>query len=167
MLVLNTGDVRLDMDLFHIVFLLNEDDRYRYIAEIDRLNNEKMFTLGLYEYRIETIRGRANEKIPLESLRDAIESHNIVIRLMDDVEGNHYYVFDTIDPSLSLPDWRRSMHSFIIEVSKINCRIIEGCIAAERELKKRATKRVSQIIKSVLIVSTLALQMRLKSIKTM
>jgi hypothetical protein len=141
MLVLNTGDVRLDMDLFHIVFLLNEDDRYRYIAEIDRLNNEKMFTLGLYEYRIETIRGRANEKIPLESLRDAIESHNIVIRLMDDVEGNHYYVFDTIDPSLSLPDWRRSMHSFIIEVSKINCRIIEGCIAAERELKKEGYEK--------------------------
>ena len=135
MVIINSGDIRLEMDLFDILFLLNEEDRYRYIAEIDHLNTEKHFTLNLYEYKVRTIKGSANEAIPMAALREAIDNHNVVMRLMDDVDGNHYYLFDTIDPSLNLPEWHKSVHTFIIEAVRQNYAIIQNCIVKTAELK--------------------------------
>ena len=64
MLVVNSGDVLLKGDFFDIYFFLDDEERYRNIAEIDRLGNHKIFTLGLYEYKIHTRRGPMNNKIP-------------------------------------------------------------------------------------------------------
>lgn len=136
MQVINSGAVLLKMELFHILFLLSPTDRYKYIADIDTLNGKRMYTLGLYEYRIETIKGEVNEAIPLKTLRDAIDKYNIVVRLMDDIDGNHHYAFDSVDFSLPPTEWRQSIHSFIIQAAEYNYSIIKNNVDKTLELKQ-------------------------------
>lgn len=136
MLVVNSGDVLLKGDFFDIYFFLDDEERYRNIAEIDRLGNHKIFTLGLYEYKIHTRRGPMNNKIPSKPLLQALEEHNIMARLFDDEDDNHQYAFAVIDFSVDNIGLWRQVHDFIIGVANINRELAKKHIEKKKILKK-------------------------------
>lgn len=136
MLILNTGNIELKMDFFDVLFLLNSNDRYRYIAEIDRLNEDKMFTIGLYDFKVQTINGKVNDKIPSEEVRHAIETHNVVMRLLNDENGNHIYIFDSINPAIDIIEFWQRVHHFMLKASEYNLELIKRDTAKLMALKK-------------------------------
>lgn len=131
MLIVNAAHYKLSIEDLSIVFLFNEDDCQRFSAEISRLNSSLAFTCDLYKFQIMTMRGRANAQIPLDTLRYAIEDHNVVTPLFKDNDGNFLYAFDNIDPSADITEWRRRVHDFVIDITHRNIDIVRANIAAK------------------------------------
>ena len=52
MLLVNSGEILLQGDQLNIWFILNEDDRYRFVAEVDRINQYNAFTLASTNTRL-------------------------------------------------------------------------------------------------------------------
>ena len=140
MLLVNSGEILLQGDQLNIWFILNEDDRYRFVAEVDRINQYNAFTLGIYKYEVVSLKRGVNPDIPSEELRNAIASNNIVMRLFNDENDNHIFAFETIDLTLGIESWWRSVHNFILNTAHQNRILIERTIAKKREEKKKGNE---------------------------
>lgn len=140
MLIVNSGEILLKGDQLNIWFILNGDDRYRYIAEIDRIRQSNAFTLGIYDFQVESLKRGVNPDIPSEELRNAIASHNIMMRLFNDENDNHIFAFENIDLSLDIESWWRSVHNFVLNTAEQNRQLVERTLAKRRNEKKRGSE---------------------------
>ena len=153
MKVVNAGSVYLKGDDLGILFLLNQNDRYRYISEIDKINNSCAFTFDIYNYSIQTTQSEVNKNIPVEELRIAIASHNIMMPLFSDADGNNLYAFDNINLEVSIEDWWRQVHAFLIEASRYNIETIKSRIEKEMSLKEPGYKE--SVLENIKIINIL------------
>ena len=136
MLVINAGETRLSIDPIHINFILTQEERYKYIAEIDRLNNSVAFTFGIYTYKVITRRDVPNSEIPSDELKSALANNNLFMPLFPDGEGNNYFAFENVDLSMSVEDFWHCAHKFIIETANINRKLVENGIRYKMERRE-------------------------------
>lgn len=149
MLIINTREMLLEMDSAAIWFMLSSEERCRCIAEVDRLNSNKAFTLGIFSYNIQTIGNEENAKISSAEVRNAIATNNILMRICDDENGNHQYALERIDLSGSAVKWWGSVHSFVVEASQHNMDVIRRCIVKEIERREEGYEsRISCLLDS-------------------
>ena len=108
-----------------VYFMLQPKDYAKYAKEIERLNRYNGFTRGIFKFKA-IARGNEYSYDLRNELRSIIRNFNVIVRLVDDNEGNYNYALGKMifskDPLL----FEQSMQRFIIDVCNQNIRNLKS-----------------------------------------
>ena len=100
-----------------VIYFLSSPDKKGLNKMVLGLNTYQAFTAGLYSYEIRFIDSTSEEykKLP-EDIRCALDEHNFVNRLADDLEGNIVYDFDDVNIMCNPMSFYKEMWGFLQDV---------------------------------------------------
>lgn len=126
MKVIKDSEKLLNIHPLMIHLMLPPDIYKEYRERLARLNKYKWYTRGIFNFNIVSHSGEVDKVLP-DELVDAFERNNLMVRLVDDAEGNHYYAFSNVDIDEQFDD---EIKSFVIDVCKRNVSHLEGLLSA-------------------------------------
>lgn len=107
-----------------IYFLLDTVDFEKYQSAIKELNNHRIFTRGIFQFEaIE--RGTEPSHLLSDELVSSLSRHNIIVRLLDDAEGNFNYVMVHISLTKEADVFEADLQCFITDVCNRNIKFID------------------------------------------
>lgn len=99
-----------------VYFMLSPQDNQEYAESLERLNDYKCFTRNLFKYSI-VLRGEGSSAEIPQDLAEEISRYNVMVRLIDDADGNFYYALSRIELSREYPDaFEYSLTNFVSNV---------------------------------------------------
>ena len=87
---------------------------------ISLLNKYTSFTRGLFKFQVVTSIRRYAKRVLSDDLEESMSRSNVMVRLMDDVEGNYYYALHHVNFNQPSHLVEASIQEFIAEVCKQN-----------------------------------------------
>ena len=98
-----------------IYFILKPKDYEMYAKPLNDLNKYNGFTRGIFQFRaIE--RGIKSCEDLTDELKNTLKNFNVIVRLVDDEEGNYNYAFGKMNFSQEPELFESSIQKFIIDV---------------------------------------------------
>ena len=131
-----------------IYFMLTPQNHGIYAKHIDNLNKYNGFTRGLFKFRA-MARGSKYCVDLSNDLKATLKNYNVIVRLMDDLEGNYYYALGKMNFSLSPDKFETSLQSFIIDVCEQNIKNLNSQLQAytgESDESKENINMVSEMV---------------------
>ena len=86
-----------------VYFMLQPSDFKQNESKIKCLNNNARFTRGVFMLRAFE-RGKNFYSALTEQLAETLNKHNVILRLVDDIDGNFIYAFDNIKNLFDIVD---------------------------------------------------------------
>ncbi len=127
-----------------VYFMLQPSDFKRNESKIKCLNNNARFTRGVFMFRAFE-RGKNFYSALTEQLTKTIASHNVILRLVDDIDGNFIYAFDNIDFTGKRNSFESSLESFITGACKENITILKRLQSENTNNPENSTDNISMI----------------------
>ncbi len=102
-----------------VYFMLQPEDYAKYANHLRQLNRYLNYTHGIFKFRA-VQRGEEYSQYLTDNLAETIKQYNVIVRLVDDYEGNFNYALFTMDFSQDPALFEKSLQNFIIEVCEQN-----------------------------------------------
>lgn len=118
MVVVNDRHGFLNLNYTVVYFLFNEDEMDLYAQKVRKLNRIRSITRGIF--RFEPVQRGANPYDMTQEIRRALDLHNVIIRLADNIHRAKCYGLDYIDLSVDDCDFKNEVNSFILSVCETN-----------------------------------------------
>ena len=132
-----------------IYFMLTPKIHGIYAKHIDSLNKYNGFTRGLFKFRA-VARGSKYCEDLSNDLKATLKNYNVIVRLMDDLEGNYNYALGKMNFSLNPDKFETSLQSFIIDVCEQNIKNLNSQLQAytgDSDESKENTNMVSEMVR--------------------
>ena len=127
-----------------VYFMLQPSDFNRNEPKIKRLNNNARFTRGVFMFRAFE-RGKNFYSALTEQLAETLNKHNVILRLVDDIDGNFIYAFGNIDFTGKRNSFESSLESFITGACKENITILKRLQSENTNNPENSTDNISMI----------------------
>ena len=132
-----------------IYFMLTPKNHGIYAKHIDGLNKYNGFTRGLFKFRA-VARGSKYCEDLSNDLKATLKNYNVIVRLMDDFEGNYNYALGKMNFSLNPDKFETSLQSFIIDVCEQNIKNLNSQLQAytgDSDESKENANMVSEMVR--------------------
>ena len=116
-----------------VYFMLPGGEYERYVESVKSINRYSGYTLKIYRYSAVPAGESSSGELNAE-LAEAISQHNIMVRLVDDVDGCWNYAFENIDLSLSGERFAAKLRAFILNVCSRNIEQLNALITHYRAI---------------------------------
>lgn len=127
-----------------VYFMLQPSDFKQNESKIKCLNNNARFTRGVFMFRAFE-RGKNFYSALTEQLAETLNKHNVILRLVDDIDGNFIYAFDNIDFTGKRNSFESSLESFITGACKENITILKRLQSENTNNPENSTDNISMI----------------------
>lgn len=119
-----------------VYFILPGGEYERYVESVKSINRYSGYTLKIYRYSAVPAGESSSAELNAE-LAEAISQHNIMVRLVDDVDGCWNYAFESIDLSLSGEMFAIKLRAFILNVCSRNIEQLNTLITHYRRIDQQ------------------------------
>lgn len=130
MKIIKTSRELMAMDMWTVKLLPTSKAANLMPEMVDILGRFNAFTFGVYHY----------ELCAEESLCDELLEYNLIIRLMDSVEGEYVYMVNTIDFGHDFRDVAIDIHCNISFALRRNLRMVEESIDHLKSAERKANR---------------------------
>ena len=96
MIIIKDLERQINIHPLIIYFMLPQEEKEKYEWAIKRLNGYRSFTRGLFKFEIISNLGKYNTDLKIE-LTNSLKDYNMLVRLVDDKDGNYYYALHKVD----------------------------------------------------------------------
>lgn len=127
-----------------VYFMLQPSDFKRNEPKIKCLNKNARFTRGVFMFRAFE-RGKNFYSALTEQLAETLNKHNVILRLVDDIDGNFIYAFGNIDFTGKRNSLESSLDSFITGACKENITILKRLQSENTNNPENSTDNISMI----------------------
>lgn len=117
-----------------VYFMLSSKDYTQYADNLRKLNRYKGLTQGLFKFHA-VLRGKSYFQELTDDLKHAISKNNIIVRLVNDSEGNFCYALGRINFSQDPDSWEENLRKFVVEVCKYNLDALSSLYESEGNFK--------------------------------
>lgn len=112
-----------------VYFILNISDRIRYSDTIEAMNEYNGFTRDLFQFHI--IEGDKYYSGLSENIAESLSDSNVIVRLVDDNEGNYNYCVERIDFYQSSLRFEADVKDFMLSVIEQNIKNLSSQIRVD------------------------------------
>lgn len=98
-----------------IYFVVSPEVYNVYGNYLRMLNTRKDFTRNLYKFQVICNMREYYKNVPLE-LQESLKVDSLLVRLLDDTDGNFYYALQNVDFCCSYDEIERSVQSYISDI---------------------------------------------------
>ena len=133
---LKDSDKLINIHPLVVYFILPGGEYERYVESVKSINRYSGYTLKIYRYSAVPAGESSSAELNAE-LAEAISQHNIMVRLVDDVDGCWNYAFESIDLSLSGEMFAIKLRAFILNVCSRNIEQLNTLITHYRRIDQQ------------------------------
>lgn len=108
-----------------VYFILQPKDYDLHAKNIEQLNNYVGFTRGIFKFRA-IARGNEYSHILMTDLTATINRFNVILRLVDDNDGNYNYALGRMNFNQSPDLFELSLQKFVVGACKQNVKNLKG-----------------------------------------
>ncbi len=125
-----------------VIYFLSSPDNKGLNKMVLGLNQYQAFTASLYSYEVRFIDPSSEKykKLP-EDIRSALDEHNFVTRLADDLDGNIVYDFDDINISCNPISFYKEMWWYLQDVVYFEYHHLEDLLVQAHRPKNTAIRK--------------------------
>ena len=139
-----------------IYFILPPKSYKRYAARLKQLNSDEWFTKGIFSFDVILYTGEVDNAFSYD-LKKAFKENNIMVRLVDDADGNNCYAFSNVDFDAFNVDidgffsffFDSFISSFVDDVCEMNIRHLNECLLPYDNIFKRVQKKLLSLYNTV------------------
>ena len=89
MKIIKDSERQMNIHPLMVYFYLSMSLTRQFSHAISKLNKYTSFTRGLFKFQVVTSINRYAKRILSNDLEEAMSQSNVMVRLMDDIEGNY------------------------------------------------------------------------------
>ncbi|MBR3093180.1 MAG: hypothetical protein IKG99_09180 [Bacteroidaceae bacterium] len=120
MKIIKDSERQMNIHPLMVYFYLSMSLTRQFCHAIRLLNKYTSFTRGLFKFQVVTQIGRYAKSVLSDDLQEAMWRSNVMVRLMDDTEGNYYYALHQVNFNQPPHLVEASIREFIAEVCNQN-----------------------------------------------
>jgi hypothetical protein len=107
-----------------VYFMLSPKDYAQYGNLISQLNRYTGLTRGIFKFHA-VLRGKYFQELT-DDLKRVISKNNIIVRLVDDADGNFNYALGRMNFSQDPDMWEEHLRNFMVDVCKHNVKTLSS-----------------------------------------
>lgn len=135
-----------------VYFMLPEDKFVKYDDKIEKLNSYKGFTRGIFKFQAVKKAKIFGKALP-EALTDSLKDYNMMVRIVDDAEGNFYYALHNVYLDVVVGEYdeerkyvvESAIYAFLTEVCTQNIEHINQLLTALSDTTAPDSPRIDNL----------------------
>lgn len=131
-----------------VYFILQPKDYDLHAKNIEKLNEYVGFTRGIFKYRA-IARGNEYSHVLMADLAATINRFNVVLRLVDDKDGNYNYALGRMNFNQSPDLFELSLQKFVISACKQNVKNLNGQLTGYIGNSEESVENVSVVTEMI------------------
>ena len=123
-----------------VYVVLSHDEYKQYASSLESFNENEMLTRGLFKFRA-VERGNKYSSNLSPELTASLNRFNVILRLVDDNEGNYNYALCNLNLSQKSGEEELDLRDFVINACKQNIRLLKSRLS---QISKSSAKEVGE-----------------------
>ena len=142
MRIIKDSEKQINLHPFVVYFVLSPKLKNEYGDALKRLNRCEGFTRGIFKFNVVSHLGESGAKALSPDLQNSMKRYNMMVRLVDDPDGNFYYALHQVNFNKAANLVEASLQRFVIDVCKQNLIHLDELQAASLNSSANFTDRL-------------------------